>query len=182
MMPMTCLTTDRKAPKYRQLITGPMTCRKADRKALQSSATNLPMSNEDTNVEDVAQNGSITEAIEDLEQFVDEQLEELPSPDEAELGELCREPHIGDVDTAEGQARRAEEAADLKPPEGTEGSVQFQDCELIGDEVPDLDAVLNLDKPKGASDEEVREAVEKAEGGILEQIESEVEALEGGDN
>jgi len=103
--------------------------------------------------------------IEDVEQF--------------ETNEVRFEGYgIRDADTAEGQARRAEEAhfeevsretdkgplggLDRVPSEG-----QFQFCELVDTDSGDLIGFITEgDTPKGATDQEVREAIEAVEGGI----------------
>lgn len=111
---------------------------------------NLPMTNE-TNVEDVEQLknddtekggdtkgilGDIEAEFKELSEMA-EDLPPLPTEEEAELGELCR-------------VRRT----------------QFDDCELVDDETPDLiGAITEGDGRSEATDEEVRRAVESFEGG-----------------
>jgi hypothetical protein len=80
----------------------------------------------------------VADVISDLEEQV-EDLPPLPTAEEAEMGELCRVPSEG----------------------------QFQFCELVDNDTPTLiGAFEEFDTPKGASDQEVREAVEAIEEDI----------------
>jgi len=144
MMPMTTFGGDGKAP---------------DRSGTTRSGTerhNLTMSDE-TNVEDVAQcettdNEADTskgwkQRLEELPETEPEgptirddeaerlrqSLPDLPTEDEAELGELFRVP-----------------------------KGQFEGCSLIDDETPAL-IEFHSERPKGSTDQEVREAIEAVE-------------------
>lgn len=79
---------------------------------------------------------TLEEGIRKLEETVEE-LPPLPTVEEAELGELAR-----------------------KVPK-----TQFGSCELVDNDTPDLIGVLEEEEPKGATDEEVRQAVLEIEGG-----------------
>lgn len=110
---------------------------------------------ETTHSEAVEQSGN---PIEELADWLDEQVEDLPdlpTPDEAELGQL------------------------YKVPEG-----QFTNCQLVDDTTKVAIDYLEEDElpsPEGATDEEVRRAVEAEERTILEQIEFEFSNLTEGE-
>jgi len=117
----------------------PMTITEGDGKALapcRRQRHNLTMS-EESNVEDVAQSEN-TEEVRSLTEEPPETLEEA-------------EFNIGDVDTAEGQARRAEEAADLEPPE--ENSDKGVEADPIEDQIADLKETVE-DLPPLPTEEE----------------------------
>lgn len=89
------------------------------------------------NSDKVGEGDSEDSILEQIEAEV-EDLDPLPTPEEAQLGELCRT---------------------------TEGG-QFEGLSLVDDQTSDLIGVLEEETPKGATDQEVREAVEAVEEDI----------------